>query len=261
MAGDAKQFTVELYESCVFDQLMGDTLRPGGLELTARVAEVAGISQNHTILDIGCGKGTTTVFLARDYNIHVVGIDLSNEMISSCRSKANAGKLAERMSFLVGDGENLPFRDSSFDIVLSECAFSLLPNKELAARDIRRVLKLGGKLVMTDIILRGMVDKKLQSQITFPCCFTGAWHLEEYIQLFEQVGFQSHYIEDRSNELKEVGYQLCMTFGSIEYFLGMLSAGPCQKKKAENSVASFELLQEFLKLSRPGYALVAVTKI
>jgi len=261
MAGDTKQSTVELYESCIFDQLMGDTLRPGGLELTARIAEVAGISQNHAILDLGCGKGATTVFLAREYNTHVVGIDLSAKIISSCRSKANAVKLAERVSFLIANGENLPFRDSSFDIVISECTFSLLHNKEFAARDIRRILKLGGKLVMTDIILRGMVDKKLQGQINFPCCFTGAWQLKEYIQLFEQVGFQSHYIEERSNELKEVGYQLCMTFGSIEYFLSMLPVGPCQKKSDENPVTSFESLQKFLKLSKPGYALVAMTKI
>ena len=113
-----KQFTADLYQSCVFDQLKGNILRPGSLELTKRIAEVTGIKQNHIVLDLGCGKGATSLFLAKEYNVHVVGVDLSNKMISSCRSEADAERLAGRVSFLIGDGEILPFRDSSFDIVI-----------------------------------------------------------------------------------------------------------------------------------------------
>ncbi|MFC2003204.1 class I SAM-dependent methyltransferase [Chloroflexota bacterium] len=145
MAEDAKRSAVKLYESCVFDQLLGETLRPGGLKLTTRLAEVAGIGANDTVLDIACGKGTTAFFLAREYGCHVIGIDLSDKMISSCRSKADEEKLADRVSFLRGDAESLPFRNGSFDTVISECSFSLLPDKEIAARDIKRVLRLGGK--------------------------------------------------------------------------------------------------------------------
>jgi cyclopropane fatty-acyl-phospholipid synthase-like methyltransferase len=67
MAGNASEFITGLYDSCVFDQLMGDILRPGGIGLTTRLAEIAGIKQNHSILDIGCGKGMTAAFLAREY--------------------------------------------------------------------------------------------------------------------------------------------------------------------------------------------------
>jgi arsenite methyltransferase len=260
MAGNASEFVTGLYDSCVFDQLMGDILRPGGIGLTARLAEIAGIKQNHSILDIGCGKGMTAAFLAREYDVHIIGIDLSNKMVSLCQSKTGEEDLAKRMSFLVGDGESLPFRDSSFDVVITECAFSLIPDKELAARDIWRVLKPGGRLVITDIILRGTVEKELQRQINFPCCFTGTLRLEEYIQLFKLAGFQSHYIEDRSDELKKVGYQFYMHFNSAENFSELRPAGPCQKKGKDNSVVSFELLQEFFQLSKPGYALMVMTK-
>ena len=65
MTEDAKESAVKLYESCVFAELLGDTLRPGGLELTAKLAEIGGISQHHAVLDIACGKGTTAFFLAR----------------------------------------------------------------------------------------------------------------------------------------------------------------------------------------------------
>ena len=261
MIEDAKQSAVELYESCVFDQLLGDTLRPGGLELTAKVAEIAGIGQNHTVLDIACGKGTTAVFLAREYDCNVIGIDLSDKMISSCRSRADEEEVTDKVSFVLGDGESLPFCDSSFDTVISECSFSLLPNKESAARGMKRILKSGGKLVMTDIILRGEVDRKLRSQITFPCCFAGAWQLEEYIKLFEQFGLQSPYIEDHSHELENVGYQLGVIFGSIDNFLERLPAGPCRQKGIRDSSTTTESYYEFLRLGKPGYVLLAMTKV
>lgn len=260
MTEATKESAVKLYESCVFDQLLGETLRPGGLELTERLARLAGIGENHTVLDIACGKGTTAFLLARKYGCRIIGIDLSDKMISACRRKADEAKEADRVSFLVSDAENLPFRSGAFDAVISECSFSLLPDKETAARDIKRVLKPGGKLVMTDIILRGEVSKEIRSQISFACCLAGAWPVREYVSLFQQIGFQSPYIEDHSHELGKVGYQLGITFGSIENFLDSLPAGPCRRKGVTDSTPSVESYQKFIKLGRPGYALMAMTR-
>ena len=256
----AKESAVKLYESCVFDQLLGETLRPGGIGLTARLAEVASIGKGDTVLDIACGKGTTAFFLAQEYHCQVIGLDLSDKMITSCRSKADASGVAEQVSFLLGDGEGLPFRDCSFDAVLSECSFSLLPNKEIAARGIKRVLRPGGKLVMTDIILRGEVTEELRSQVTFACCLAGAWRLEEYVNLFQQIGFQSPYTEDYSHELRRVAYQMGVTFGSIDNFAGKLPAGPCRTKGTRDGATSIQSYQKFLSMGRPGYALMALTK-
>ncbi len=262
MTDDVKESAAKLYESCVFDQLLGETLRPGGLKLTARLVELAGIGEDHTVLDIACGKGTTAFFLARDHNCHVVGIDLSDKMISFCRSKADDEKLTDRVSFLLGDGENLPFCDGSFNVVISECSFSLLPDKEVAARDIKRVLRPGGKLVMSDIILRGEVSKELRSQITFACCLAGAWQAEEYVNLFQRIGFQSPYLEDYSHELRKVAYQLGITFGSIDNFLDRLPVGPCHRKESGYSAPStIESYQEFMRVAKPGYALLVMTKM
>ena len=264
MTEKAKEDAVKLYESCVFDQLLGETLRPGGLKLTARLAEVADINGNHVVLDIACGKGTTAFFLAREYDCRVIGIDLSDKMISFCRGRTEEEEVTGRVSFLLGDGENLPFSDSSFDTVISECSLSLLPNKEIAARDIGRVLKSGGKLVMTDIILKGEVSNELRSQISFACCLAGARQAEEYINLLERVGLQSPYMEDYSHELRKVVYQLGITFGSIDNFLGRLPEGPCRRKGAGDStppVQPYQSYREFLRLGKPGYALLAMTKI
>lgn len=260
MTEDSKENAVRLYESCAFDQLLGETLRPGGLKLTARLAEIAAIREDYAVLDIACGKGITAFFLARECNCQVIGIDLSDKMISLCRNKAEGERLADRVSFLLGDGENLPFCDCSFDVVISECSFSLFPNKEIAARDIRRVLKSGGKLVMTDVILRGEVTKELKTQMTFACCLAGAWRVEEYVNLLERIGFQAPYVEDYSPELRKIAYQLGITFGSIDNFLGSLPTGPCRRKETGDFTPSVQSIQEFLRLGSPGYALLAATK-
>lgn len=257
MGGDAKRSAVELYESCAFDQLLGESLRPGGLGLTARVADIAGVAQNSTVLDIACGKGTTAVFLAGKYGCEVVGIDLSDKMIDLCRLKIEGN---DQLSVLRGDAEALPFCAGSFDVVISECSFSLLPDKETAAAEIFRVLKSGGKLVMTDIILRGEVSRELRGQVTFACCLAGAWRAEEYIGLLERVGLRYPYLEDHSAELTQVAYQLGMAFGSIDNFAGSLPPGPCRRKGEEKAMASTESYQEFVRAARPGYALLAVTK-
>ena len=260
MADDTGESITGLYDSCVFDQLMGDILRPGGIGLTAKVAEIAGIKKNDTVLDVGCGKGVTAAFLAREYNVRVVGIDLSSAMVSSCQSKTGEKETAGRIDLLVGDGENLPFRDSSFDIVMLESAFSLIPDKKLAAMDICRVLKSNGRLILSDFILRETIDKELQEKIKFPCCLSGALRFDEYIRLFELTGFKSHYIEDRSDELKKVGYQFYMYLSSTDNLSELRPAGPCRIKGMNDSAVSIELLQEFFKLSKPGYVLMVMSK-
>ncbi len=260
MTEEAKWDAARLYESCVFDQLLGETLRPGGLKLTTRLAEVAGISRNHLILDIACGKGTTAFFLSREYQCRVIGIDLSDRMLAICQGKVEQENAADRVSFLLGDGENLPFRDSSFDTVVSECSFSLLPAKEVAARDIGRVLKPGGKLVMTDITLNGEVSDELRSQVGFACCLAGARRAEEYIAFLERAGLQFPYIEDHSNELRKVAYQLGIAFGSVDGFVSRLPEGPCRLKGTGGSTPSLQAYQEYLMEGKPGYALIAMTK-
>jgi ubiquinone/menaquinone biosynthesis C-methylase UbiE len=182
-------------------------------------------------------------------------------MVSSCLSNIAQKEADQRISFLIGDGENLPFRNSTFDIVIIESAFSLFPDKALAVKDIHRVLKSNGRLIMSDFILKGTVDGELQKQINFPCCLSGALRFEGFIQLFELAGFKSHYIEDRSDELKKVGFQFYMHINSTENISELRPAGPCRIKGRNNSAVSLELLQEFFQLSKPGYMLMVMTKI
>jgi arsenite methyltransferase len=257
---ETKQFSARTYESPLFNNILGDTLHPGGLKLTARVAELAQIDKGSRVLDIACGKGITACFLAQRYGCHVAGIDLSTELISLARDKVQSEGLLEEVDLLLGDGECLPYRDSLFDTVISECSFSLLPNKEAAALEIMRVLKPGRKLVMTDVFLRGQVSEELRTKASFASCIAGAKTLEGYIKLFEQLGFRDPYAEDHSEALKKVAYQALVSYGSWEAFSAQLWEESTSSSKRKDGGVAGKVWQSLFKQGRPGYALLAFTK-
>lgn len=80
---------VKLCDSCPFSQLLGESLRPGGLRLTARLAEFNG---NLRVLDVSCSTGTMAFFLAQKYHCQVVGVDLSPRMITLCQNRDSMKK-------------------------------------------------------------------------------------------------------------------------------------------------------------------------
>lgn len=260
MTGDTADSAVKICESCALDRLLGDTLRPGGLELTARLACAAGIRTSMRVLDTACGKGTTPLFLAREYGCQVTGIDLSEEMISLAESKVAAEGLSGMVHFCRGDAENLPFQNESFGVAVSECAFSLMSDKEKAAVGIHRVLRRGGRLAMTDIVLRGAVDNALRSQLGMACCMSGAVSAEEYTSLFTRAGFHSPYLEDHSDQLRKVAFQMGITFGSMDRFVSRLPTGPCRRKTSAEPQSSAQAYLQFVKQGRPGYILLVMTR-
>jgi arsenite methyltransferase len=259
-AKETKQFSAKTYESPLFNSILGDTLHPGGLKLTTRVAKLAQIDNGSRILDIACGKGITACFLAQRYGCYVAGIDLSAELISLARDKVQSDGLSEKVDLFLGDGEYLPYRASLFDTVISECSFSLLPNKRAAAIEMKRVLKPGRKLLITDVFLRGQICEELRTKASFASCIAGAKTLEGYVKLFEQVGFRDPYVEEHSEALRRVAYQALVSFGSWEAFSAQVwERSPSSSKGKDGDVVG-KLWQSLLKQGRPGYALLAFTK-
>ena len=212
--------------------------------MTSRVAEVAQVGKGYKVLEVACGEAVTARFLARHLGCEAVGIDLSREQVFRAWEKVAKEDLSHKVDFVQGDIESLPFINSSFDIVISECSFSLLPNKEVGAGELHRVLKPGGKLVITDVVLRGEISEELRSQVTFAFCIAGAKTLEGYIELFENTGFTTYCVEDHSQELKRLAYQV-ISRGGWENLLH-------QPK---------EVWQRLFREGKPGYALIAMSKL
>ncbi len=107
--------------------------------------------QNLEILDVGCGTGTLGSMLAQcGISDHVVGLDMTIKMCDLARQKAQHIGLGEKLNFLAGDSEHLPFNAGSFDIVTCSNSFHHYPAKPIVLEQFYRVLKPGGKLIILD---------------------------------------------------------------------------------------------------------------
>jgi arsenite methyltransferase len=264
-----KKSVAAVYETDTFNSFLKDVLHPGGLELTKRAAEIALVNENSRVLDMACGRGESSLLLVEKYGCSVVGIDISDKKTALAQTRAKARGLDDRVKFITADAENLPFRNTIFDIVLSECSFSILPDKEKAASEMKRVLKANGRLVITDITLRGKITPESQSEIQFACqaslpffpCVTGAMPIEDYTAILGRAGFQNSYTEDQSIQLRKLSYQMGITFGGWEGFLHRLSTELFPGSDGIKESASFaKAYRSLFKHGRPGYVLIIAGK-
>ncbi len=125
-----------------------ETLHPGGIALTRRTGEVAGLAPDMKILDVSSGRGTQAVFYARTFGVEVTGVDLSEEMLAAARGKAQAAGLSDRVRFKKGDSQALPFENATFDSAVNECAVGIPEDSQAVLNEMGRVVKPGESVVI-----------------------------------------------------------------------------------------------------------------
>ena len=262
-----KETIVQAYESEKFNQALDESLHPGGLDLTEYLACTAGITQESVVLDIATGRGTSACFLAQFSKCRIKGIDLSLTALAQARAKAACRGVSNRVEFQMADVEELPYKDGSFDFVVSECSFSLLPDKPAGAKEIARVLKPGGKLAFTDMFLQHRFSDELKSLVLFDCCFTGAQTREEYEDLFGRAGLTEKIFEDHSFSLREITDKLRGEYGSLQAFWDQFGKGTkalCagSSETGSNSAGGYsDLWKRIFTEGKPGYCLMILEKL
>ena len=124
------------------------------------------ISQGETVLDVGCGAGIDAIFAAKMVGATgaVAGIDLVPEMLARARENARLAGVAN-ITFIESSAEKLPFPNKSFDVVISNGVFNLVVDKQKALKEVFRVLKPGGRLMLADQVLVGKVPQDTESRV------------------------------------------------------------------------------------------------
>ena len=165
---------------------------------------IADLKEGETVLDLGSGGGFDC-FLASPKvgpNGTVIGVDMTPEMISKARNNAEKNHF-NNVEFRLGEIENLPVADSIVDVIISNCVINLSPNKGRVFQEAYRVLKEGGRLAISDIVMTASLPEELQSNMQlYSGCISGASAIEELTEYMKQAGFKNISIipKDESKE-------------------------------------------------------------
>jgi SAM-dependent methyltransferase len=144
-----------------------------------------------TVLDLGSGAGMDAFLAARQVGPsgRVIGVDMTDAMLEKARENARAVGL-DNVEFRKGTIEALPVEDASVDVILSNCVINLSPEKERVYREAFRVLRPGGRLMVSDLVLeRPLAPQVLESMDAYLGCVGGAALRAEYLATIERAGF------------------------------------------------------------------------
>lgn len=163
--------------------------------------EFAGIKKGDTVVDLGSGAGNDC-FVARALTGStgkVIGIDMTEPMIS--KASANVKKLGyDNVEFRLGDIEDMPLESDSTDVVISNCVLNLVPDKNKAFAEIFRILKPGGRLSVSDVVLRGELPEEIKNAAEmYAGCVSGAIDIQKYLDLMALAGLVRIIVQKEKN--------------------------------------------------------------
>lgn len=168
------------------------------------------IKKGSTVLDLGSGPGLDCFLAARKVGDKgkVIGVDMTQAMIDKARKNADKYKF-NNVEFRIGDIENLPVESSSVDVIMSNCVINLAPNKEKVFKEAFRVLKPGGFMAISDVVLTGnLTETQKNDKQLLSACVSGAILKDEYLSLLKKAGFTINIVgEDKEISKKWFGHQ------------------------------------------------------
>lgn len=163
------------------------------------------IKEGDTVLDLGSGAGFDCFLAIKKVGLtgKVIGVDFSEEMIEKARKNTEELNY-KNIEFRLGDIEDLPVEDNSIDIIISNCAINLAPDKSKVFTESFRVLKKGGKMYVSDIVLLDDISDEIKTnEELLAGCVGGALLKDDYIKIVENAGFKVKILSENKDISKQ----------------------------------------------------------
>ncbi len=202
---------------------------------------IASLKEGETVLDLGSGGGIDC-FLAADRvgpKGKVIGVDMTPEMLRRARRNAKEGGY-RNVVFKRGEIEDLPLPARSVDAVISNCVINLSPDKPRVFKEAFRVLRPGGRLMVSDIVLlRRLPQRLLDDAAAYSACISGAALKGAYIQMIRDAGFERVKVTGQRDYPVEF---LIDDAGTIQTFLEDTGLSVEELKRAGKSIVSVSVI-------------------
>jgi len=153
---------------------------------------LASLRPGDTVLDLGSGAGFDAFLAAQKVGTtgRVIGVDMTQEMLDKARSNAAKGGY-QNVEFRLGEIEKLPLEDDSVDVIISNCVINLSPDKETVFKEAFRVLKPGGRLMVSDLVLGKELPEAVKNSVeAYVGCVAGAIKKDKYLGSIASAGFR-----------------------------------------------------------------------
>jgi arsenite methyltransferase len=153
---------------------------------------LASLKAGETVLDLGSGGGIDCFLAAKKVGPtgRVIGVDMTPEMLDRARENARKTETAN-VEFRLGEIENLPVADNSVDVILSNCVINLSTDKPRVFREAFRVLRPGGRMMISDLALKKPLPKAVRDSVeAYVACIAGALVKNDYLDAIREAGFK-----------------------------------------------------------------------
>ena len=170
------------------------------------------LKEGDVVLDLGSGAGFDAFLSAQRVGKagRVIGVDMTPEMVAKAQENAKKGNYAN-VEFRLGEIEKLPVDDNSIDVIISNCVINLSPDKKTVFKEAYRVLKAGGRLMVSDLVLAKDLPQEIRDSVeAYVGCLAGAVKKDEYLRIIKIAGFNDVEV------ISESGYPVDTMFDNLE---------------------------------------------
>jgi SAM-dependent methyltransferase len=205
---------------------------------------IAALRPGETVLDLGCGAGFDVFLAARAVGPEgrVIGVDMTHAMLERARANARQGAFSN-VEFRLGTIEKLPVEDASVDVVISNCVINLSPDKPAVFTEAFRVLRPGGRLAVSDLVLTRELPAPLRASVeAWVGCLAGASLRAEYLSAIEAAGFRgvevvseasyAGVVDVQTPELRDIGERVGLSADEIAATLASVASVKISARRA-----------------------------